>query len=57
MTCPTCKIEMKLGIAIDAGTKELSRAIIFIDKTIEAKHLKLIHVLKCPSCGYSDDGR
>lgn len=43
---------MKWGIAIDA----FYRCIIPKANKITADTLKLIDVLKCPICGYSDDG-
>lgn len=52
MKCPKCSIEMKWGIAIDA----LPLGIVPRANIITADTLKLIDVLKCPICGYSDDG-
>lgn len=55
MKCPKCKIVMVEGIAINSGGCALSRAIVFVQRTIKAKDLKLIKCLKCPVCGHSDD--
>ena len=56
MQCPICKVDMKIGIAIDAGSSEKARGIAFVQHFITVESLKLIEVYKCPKCGYSDDG-
>jgi hypothetical protein len=44
------------GIAIDPGDMMHGMLMVPIDRTISAKTLKLIDVLKCPECGHSDNG-
>ncbi len=56
MKCPRCKVEMDIGMAIDAGPSERARAIVWSQHWITAETLKLIPVFKCPECGHSDDG-
>ena len=52
MKCPKCNVEMKWGIAIDPNVQ--GSIVPIANKTVDT--LKLIDVLKCPKCGYSDDG-
>lgn len=51
MNCPKCDVELKWGIAIDADPHGI---VPNVNKTVDT--LELIDVLKCPKCGYSDDG-
>ncbi len=55
MLCPRCNVELKLGIAIDPRTDKNT---LFYRQQypLTADELELINVLKCPKCGYSDDG-
>ena len=54
--CPKCGAEYKIGFAIDTGNrKENNVCTGFGLPTISHEYLKLIHCLKCPKCGYSDD--
>jgi hypothetical protein len=55
MNCPRCDIEMKLGIAI-RPEMEWNALYVCQQPMINAETLELIDVLKCPKCGYSDDG-
>lgn len=55
MKCPRCNVEMKTGIAIDAGSTPHG-AIVFTRQSYTHATLKLIKVYKCPKCGHSDDG-
>lgn len=56
MICPRCNVEMVDGIAIKPNT-EKGAIYICAPGPIKAKDVKLISVLKCPLCGYSDDGK
>ena len=51
MNCPNCDVELKWGIAIDYPPQGVVPTPLLTVKTIN-----LIDVLKCPQCGYSDDG-
>lgn len=51
MKCPKCDIEMKWGIAIDYPTRGIVPT-----PLLTVRNIELIDVLKCPKCGYSDDG-
>ena len=55
MKCQRCDIEMEFGIAIKPD-KEVNALYIHPPPMINAETLELIDVLKCPKCGYSDDG-
>ena len=55
MNCPKCGTEMRLGKAIKPDT-EANALYIAPQPMINADTLELISVLKCPVCGYSDDG-
>ncbi len=55
MLCPRCDIEMKWGIAIDPHSDANARYIV-PRAPLTIKDIELIDVLKCPKCGYSDDG-
>lgn len=55
MHCPRCNIEMKWGIAISPDM-EANALYIHRPPMINTETLELIDVLKCPKCGYSDDG-
>jgi hypothetical protein len=46
---------MKLGLAIKPDLEANSRYLVQ-QPMINAETLELIDVLKCPKCGYSDDG-
>lgn len=53
--CPKCEIELVDGIAIKPDM--VKNAFYCIrPPMINAETLRLINVLKCPKCGYSDDG-
>lgn len=54
MKCKRCDIEMEEGVAI--LTREDHLRCFMGTFTVTAENLKLIKVLKCPQCGYSDDG-
>jgi hypothetical protein len=56
MLCPRCKVELLPGIAIDPGSKGIARRIMDCHYIADAKTIEIIDVLKCPKCGYSDDG-
>ena len=51
MNCPKCDVELKWGIAINYPPQSIVPNPLVTVKTID-----LIDVLKCPKCGYSDDG-
>jgi Zn-finger nucleic acid-binding protein len=55
MICPRCDIEMVPGQAIQPDRKS---NVLYIAEPpmINFQTLRLIEVLKCPQCGYSDDG-
>ena len=55
MLCPKCNVEMVKGIAIDPERDAYARGI--VPQIRYLKDPQLIDVLKCPKCGYSDDGR
>ena len=55
MKCVRCDIEMELGIAIKPDM-EANALYVCPQPMINAETLELIDVLKCPKCGYSDDG-
>lgn len=55
MKCLKCGIEMLPGIAIKTNT-EVNALYIICQPMINAETLELIDVLKCPMCGYSNDG-
>lgn len=58
MICPICKVEMKIGFAIEPSFQENSRGgIVAKDDIMNVNELKLIKCWKCPLCGHSDDGR
>jgi len=60
MNCPKCKTEMKLGKAIQPDMEPAdTRAwgYHFDPPMINSETLQLIDVLKCPSCGHSDNMR
>jgi hypothetical protein len=54
MQCPKCNVELKEGIAIKSSYQ--TSGCIFGPVLINGNTLKLIDCLKCPKCGYSDDG-
>jgi Zn-finger nucleic acid-binding protein len=55
MLCPRCHVELKWGIAIDSHTDPDAKYIAPQGR-FTAKDVELVDVLKCPKCGYSDDG-
>lgn len=56
MLCPRCKIEMKIGSAIKPNVTYGELTIVPV-APIRARELEVIKVLKCPKCGYSDNGK
>jgi predicted Zn-ribbon and HTH transcriptional regulator len=56
MYCPDCKIEVEqeFGFAIENLDETYNRNPLGCGKYIKAKDVKLIKVLKCPKCGYSE---
>jgi Zn-finger nucleic acid-binding protein len=55
MLCPRCHVELKWGIAINPHIDANARYIV-PQEPLTIKDIELIDVLKCPKCGYSDDG-
>lgn len=55
MICPTCKVQMTKGIAIEAHDRGCCGGM--GGHTIKAKDVKVIEVLKCHKCGYSWDDK
>jgi hypothetical protein len=53
--CLRCFDEMTIGIAIDPG-KPRRHCFPHFHEVSNYWTLKIIEVMKCPSCGYSDDG-
>lgn len=54
MKCPRCKVDMEIGIAINALPSNVR---IFAGSYhIKDAHKSIIEVYKCPKCGHSDDG-
>ena len=56
MKCPRCNVEMTKGMAIETYNGPPYRSITFFQHVIDHETLKLIECLKCPKCGYSNDG-
>ncbi len=56
MLCPKCKVELVTGMAIEPGSRGVSRSINGYQYVSNAETMEIIEVLKCPKCGYSDDG-
>jgi len=56
MKCPHCNIELVLGLAIKPDPLFGVTTISPCQQIVNSKTLQLINVLKCPKCGYSDDG-
>lgn len=54
--CPLCKIPLVMGQAIKPKDNMYYRSIVPFNETLKASEIKLIDCLKCPKCGYSDDG-
>lgn len=57
MKCPKCNVEMKVGFAIKPMFNEKCRTILPLKHELTYEEMKIIEVLKCISCGYSDDGQ
>lgn len=57
MDCPKCKAELVQGIAINPVRDYNNRYVIANNRFSTYKTLKIINVLKCPLCGYSDNGK
>lgn len=57
MYCPDCgNIKLEMGIAIDPkydGRPPISP----VPRTLNPNQVKLIDCIKCPKCGWSDDGK
>ena len=53
MICKHCKIEMKIGIAIEENCPENALPVTGVG-CWTADHLPVINVYKCPSCGHSE---
>ena len=51
MKCPTHNVEMVAGVAIKPSYGFCHRPIL-----IKAHELTMVECLKCPVCGFSDDG-
>ena len=57
MICPRCDVELVPGIAINPGSRGIpDHAIVSSQYVANASTLQIINILKCPKCGYSDDG-
>lgn len=56
MKCPRCDVVMVNGIAIEPAIRDSHSRVMELKKTVTYSELKLIDILKCPICGYSDDG-
>lgn len=58
MICPTCKVELVLSKAIRPKFDNPKvRYFIGTSPVMKPEEVVLIDCLKCPSCGYSDDGK
>jgi predicted RNA-binding Zn-ribbon protein involved in translation (DUF1610 family) len=57
MICPKCDEKMEWGIAIHPGYEEDARYIMPQTFILNSETIKIIDVLKCPKCGFSDDGK
>lgn len=58
MYCPVCgNTKLEMGIAIDPKGEANSRYIVPFDRVLKPDEVKLIDCIKCPKCGWSDDGR
>lgn len=55
MNYPKCKIKMVIGQAIRSNL-EVNTRYLTGKPLINHETLELIDVLKCPKCGYSDNG-
>lgn len=56
MYCPDCgNIKLEMGIAIDP--KYVGRTIVPTQRILKPEEVKLIDCIKCPKCGWSDDGK
>ena len=57
MYCPKCgNTKLEIGIAIDPKPID-GRTIVPFDRILKPEEVKLIDCIKCPKCGWSDDGR
>lgn len=52
--CPKCNISLVMGKAIKPKFDD--PRCLGVDEKLSWKKLKIIDCLKCPECGFSDDG-
>ena len=57
MKCPRCDVDLVKGFAIAGFNEPPARGITFFPYVVDHKTLRLEDCLKCPKCGYSDDGQ
>lgn len=55
MLCPHCDIDLATGLAIKPNPEDVRGAPGF-NPVVTHKNLEFVECLKCPKCGYSDDG-